>query len=65
MQFASVTQSDGTQTMGEASVFLLADQTHGEFVPGRSTQNPGRRNPKDGSALTTYEAVWPNLGEET
>jgi hypothetical protein len=58
MQFASVTpQSDGTRTMGEAPVFLPADQTLVEFVPGRSTPDLRHENPNDWSALTTYEAV--------
>ena len=61
IRFASVTQSDGTRTMSDASAFLPADQIHVEFDPGRSTSSLAHENTKDKAGPTTsslrYEAV--------
>ena len=61
IQFASVTQSDGTRTMSEAPTFLPANQIHVEFVAGRSTPSFAHENMKDKAGPTIsslrYEAV--------
>src|SRR6266853_3048976 len=41
MPLASARQSEGTQTTYGAPVFLPADQTHVEFVPGGSIPSQG------------------------
>ena len=57
MQFASVTQSDGTRTMDGAPVFLPENQIYVEFVPGRSTPSLGQENTKGRAPPTGYRTV--------
>src|SRR6266853_2073832 len=55
MQFASAPQTNGTQAMYEAPVFVPADQIHVEFVPGGSIPSLAQENTKDNTDLTVYE----------
>ena len=57
MRFASAPQTNGTQAMYEAPVFVPADQIHAEFVPGGSIPSLAQENTKDNTDLTVYEMV--------
>jgi hypothetical protein len=55
----SVTQSEGTRTTYESSVFLPADHIEVTLVSGGSITSPAYENlnEKDNAGLTGYESV--------